>query len=215
MNTSIRFASSCGNWSMSRNVSTWRSGMTSRCVSAFGLMSRTATNPSVSATWSPSRYSLQKRQSSGSEYSLLRDRLRAHAHQLADGSVHEPRRIVVAVAAAGSIDEDDVLGPELAAPAFERRRLGGRTKPSTAFLLHGRGNGIVGFGLGTRARRVRKDVHLGDAGLGDDGQRLVKRDLRLGREADDHVRRQVEVDLQRCHAGQVAAGRVATRHVTE
>src|SRR5439155_1348008 len=142
MNTSIRFASSGGNWSISRNVSTWRSGMTSRCVSAFGLMSRTATNPSVSATWSPSRYSLQKRQSSGSEDSLLRDRLRAHAHELADGSVHEPRRIVVPVAAAGSIDEDDVLGPELGAPARERRRVGGRAEPRAAFLLHGRGNGV-------------------------------------------------------------------------
>src|SRR5438105_7607875 len=136
MNTSIRFASSGGNWSMSRNVSTWRSGMTSRCVSACGLMSRTATNPSVSATWSPSRYNLQKRQSSGSENSLLRDRLRAHAHQLADGSVHEPRRVVVAVAAAGSIDEDDVLGPELGAPACERRRLRSRAKPRAPVFLH-------------------------------------------------------------------------------
>ena len=32
---------------MSRNVSTCRSGMTSRCVGACGLMSRIATKPSV------------------------------------------------------------------------------------------------------------------------------------------------------------------------
>ena len=58
-------------------------------------------------------------------------------------------------------------------------------------------------------------MHLCDAGLGDDGQRVAKRDLGLGREADDHVGRQVEVVLQRCNTRQVAAGRVATRHVAK
>ena len=47
----------------SRKVSTCRSGMTSRCVSAFGAMSRTATKPSATWTWSASRTSRQKRQS--------------------------------------------------------------------------------------------------------------------------------------------------------
>ena len=37
------------------NDGTCRSGRTSRCVSACGLMSRMATKPSVAATWSPSR----------------------------------------------------------------------------------------------------------------------------------------------------------------
>src|SRR5438067_8926396 len=129
---------------MSRKVSTWRSGMTSRWSSAFGLMSRMATNPSVFATWSPSRYSRQKRQSSGSEDSLLGDRPRAHAHELADRSVEEPRRIVVAVAAPGPVDEDDVLRAELGAPPGERCRVRGGTQTRAAVLLHGRRNWIGG-----------------------------------------------------------------------
>ena len=55
MKSSIRFASSGGNSAISWNDSTCRSGRTSRCVSAWGLMSRIATKPSVAATWSPSR----------------------------------------------------------------------------------------------------------------------------------------------------------------
>jgi len=54
-NVSMRLVSSGVNSPMSRNVSTWRSGMTSRWTSAFGLMSLIATKPSLSATWSPSR----------------------------------------------------------------------------------------------------------------------------------------------------------------
>src|SRR5262249_24121758 len=53
--SSIFFTSSGENSQISRNVGTCRSGMTSRCVSARGLMSRTATKPSPLRTWSPSR----------------------------------------------------------------------------------------------------------------------------------------------------------------
>src|SRR6266571_6285326 len=121
---------------MSRKVSTWRSGMTSRCVSALGLMSRIATSPSAFATCSPSRNSRQKRQSSGSEDSLLGHRSRAHAYELADGGIDEPRRIVVAVAAAGPIDEDDVLCSELRAPTCERRGVRGGAQARASILLH-------------------------------------------------------------------------------
>ena len=51
---SMRPASSSGKSSTSRNVSTWRSGRTRRCVGAFGAMSRIATKPSAAWTWSPS-----------------------------------------------------------------------------------------------------------------------------------------------------------------
>src|SRR5579864_9048468 len=93
-----------------------RSGMTSRCVSACGLMSRMATKPSMAATCSPSRKSLQKRQSSGSEDPLLRDPRAADADQLADRCVDEPGRVVVAEAAAGAVDENDVVAADLRRP---------------------------------------------------------------------------------------------------
>src|SRR5205807_9261593 len=118
MNSSIRFASSAGNSEISRKLGMWRSGITSRCVSAFGLISRIATKPSAAWTCSPSRASSQKRQSSGSENPLLRDGLAANGHELADGSAHEPRRVVVAVPAAGAVDEHDVLAAELRPPAL-------------------------------------------------------------------------------------------------
>jgi len=59
----------------------------------------------------------QKMQSSGSEDPLLRHGDRARPHELADRTVDQPRRIVVAVAATGPIDEDVVLGAELRLPA--------------------------------------------------------------------------------------------------
>src|SRR6185436_20171953 len=98
---------------MSRKVSTWRSGRTSRCVSACGLMSRIATKPSVFATWSPSRASEQKRQSSGSEDPLLHDRRSANRDELADGRVDEPGHVVGTVAPTRAVDENDVLTSDL------------------------------------------------------------------------------------------------------
>ena len=81
-----------GTRAISRNVSMCRSGMTSRCVSACGLMSRIATKPSAARTWSPSRTSLQKRQSSGTASDpLLGDaprRARARARRPARRTSH-------------------------------------------------------------------------------------------------------------------------------
>src|SRR4051812_12700746 len=93
--------------------------MTSRWTGACGLMSRIATKPSAACTWSPSRTRLQKRQSScgSGKDPLLRHGVGAHRDELADGSIDEPRRVVVAVAAAGPVDEHDVL--VLRAPAPE------------------------------------------------------------------------------------------------
>src|SRR5689334_9138406 len=119
----MRFDSSAGNSEISRKLETWRSGSTSRCVSALGAMSRMATNPSASWTWSPSRTSWQNRQSSGSADPLLGHLGAAHVHELADRRVDEPRRVVVAVAASRAVDEDDVLAAELPAPAGEARHL--------------------------------------------------------------------------------------------
>src|SRR5919106_5936236 len=106
----MRFASSALNSPTSRKVSTWRSGRTSRCTSAFGLMSLIATKPSALWTWSPSATSLQKRHSEESPTtpppdpldrdtrdSLFVDRDGAGTHQPSDGRVDEPGRVVVAI----------------------------------------------------------------------------------------------------------------------
>src|SRR5438034_3538995 len=142
MNSSIRFASSAGNSEISRNESTCRSGITSRWVSAFGLMSRTATKPSAALTCSPSRTSPQKRQSSSSEDPFLRDRSPAHFEELADFAPHEPGRVVIAVPASGPVDEDDVLSAELRTPALQAGHARLLAQPLAPFALDGGGHRI-------------------------------------------------------------------------
>src|SRR6266576_1117816 len=156
-------------------------------------MSRIATNPSVFATWSPSRTSSQKRQSSGSENSLLGDARSADTDELADGCSDEPRRVVVSVAAAGAIDEDDVICADLLTPARETRRFRGCAQPGAPILLHVGRDGVVSRGDGSGPRRVRKDMDFCDAGRLDDRERVLKRALGLRRKTDDRIRRQVEV----------------------
>src|SRR3954452_3902641 len=115
------FASPAENSPISRKESMWCSGRIRRCTAAFGSMSLIATKPFVSATWSPSRTRLQKRQSSrcDGKDAFLGDSVRADPHELADGRVDEEGRIVVAVAAAGPIDEHEILAAELRMPAPE------------------------------------------------------------------------------------------------
>src|ERR1044072_5910880 len=132
----MRFASSGGNSEISRKLDTCRSGSTSRCVSAFGAMSWMATKPSPACTWSPSRTSSQKRQSSGSADPLLGDLGAADADEVAHPAVDEPRRIVVAVAATRPVDEDDVLAPEFPAPADEGGDGGRLREPRAPLPLH-------------------------------------------------------------------------------
>src|SRR5581483_3574830 len=116
MKSSMRLSSAAVNSAMWWKLSMCRSGMTSRCVGAWGLMSRMATKPSVAATWSPCRYSVQKRQSSGTANPILGHVDAADGDELAHRSVDEPRRVVVAVAAAGTVDEHDVVAAHLGVP---------------------------------------------------------------------------------------------------
>src|SRR3982751_3302574 len=118
MKSSIAFVSCELKAEMSLNVSTCRSGMTSRWTGARGWMSRIATKPSVALTWSPSRYRRQNRQSSpsGSDDPLLHDGARADTNQLSDRRVDQPGRVVGAVAAARAVDEHLVLRPQLRLP---------------------------------------------------------------------------------------------------
>src|SRR5262249_5610831 len=140
MNSSMCFVSEAWNSPISRNVSTCRSGMTRRCVSAFGLMSWIATKPLDFATYVPSRTMSQKMQPSRRDGKdpLLRDRLGADADELAHRSVDEERRVVVAVAAARAVDEDDVVAAELRVPAAPLALARERAQPGAALLLRGR-----------------------------------------------------------------------------
>src|SRR5437016_288180 len=99
-------------------------------------MSRIATNPSPVRTWSPSPTRRQNRQSSGSDDPLLCDRSAADAYERADGSVDEPGRIVVAVAAPRPVDEHGVLASDLGLPAGAARGVRGRSQTAAALLLH-------------------------------------------------------------------------------
>ena len=130
-------------------------GCTSTCTGACGLMSLIATNPSPRCTWSPSRTSVQKRQSSrcGGKDSLLGDRGGPNADELADRRVDEPRRVVVAVAAAGPVDEHDVVLPSFALPAPLRRararaRAARRRAPSSPAAAPGRRPAVTVPGRG-------------------------------------------------------------------
>ena len=196
MNSSMRFESSAEISEISRNVGTCFSGITSRCVSAFGLMSLIATNPSALRTWSPSATSWQNRQSDDTDDALLRDLRRSSPDELPDRrrALDEPRRVVVAVAPARAIDEHRILRPELRPPTALARSLRCRAEPGAAVLLDRRRNRIVGRGLRPGPRRVREDVHLGDTGGLDEPKRVRERRLVLGREPDDDVGRQVETE---------------------
>src|SRR5919198_2774883 len=103
-------------------------------------MSRIATKPSVFATWSPSRTRRQKRQSSGSDDPLLGDVGAAHLHEGTDRTLDAPRAVVVAVAAAGPVDEHGVLAADLRPPPRETRGVGIRAQARAPLLLHGRRN---------------------------------------------------------------------------
>src|SRR4051812_20625864 len=193
----MRRVSSGGNSATSRNVSTWRSGRTSRWTGAWGLTSAIATNPSAARTWSPSRTSLQNRQSSRGpgKDPLLGDALCPHPDELTDRSIDEPRRVIVAVPSTEPVDEHYVL--RLLAPPREAQLVRERAQPCAARLLLPRRDAVVVGGDGARPRRVREDVHLRDPGTLDGLEGRRKRGLVLGREADNDVGRQVELVRER------------------
>src|SRR5438552_4046063 len=169
---------------MSRNVSMCRAGSTRRCLSAFGAMSSIATKPSVRLTIAAGaspRTMRQKMQSSGSDDPLLRHRESAHADELADGRADEPWRVVVSVAATGTVDEHDVLTTDLLAPATEAGVPRACAKPLAPLPLDRLRHGIRRGRRRARPRRVREDVHLGDARLLDKAQGPLERRLVLVR----------------------------------
>src|SRR5581483_4250309 len=105
-------------------------------------MSSIATKPSTGWTWSPSRASVQKRHSSGSEDPLLRDGAAANANQLADRCVDEPGRVVVAVPAPRPVDENEVVATDLRAPPTQARLAPRSAQSRAPRLLERRRNAV-------------------------------------------------------------------------
>ena len=200
---------------MSRNVSTCRSGMTSRCVSACGLMSWIATKPSAGARRGRPRGRL-------AEEAVLRlhatipssvTAARAHAHELADRA----RRRATASSRRRSRGRGGrrARRPRARASSRQRRRHAScesGAQARAALLLHLRRHRVVGGGRRSGPRRVREDVHLRRARPSPTTRSVAReRRLVLGREADDHVGRQVEV-RERRQTPQVGRRGVAAAH---
>src|ERR1044072_9358657 len=121
-------------------------------------MSSIATNPSAALTCSPSRTSLQKRQSGcDANDALLRDVVRAGPDELALRRVEEPGGVVVAVSTPWAVDEHRLLPAHLpwpTPPAGIRRR---RSQACAPLLLHGRGDAVFVRGQRARPGRVGED----------------------------------------------------------
>ena len=198
---------------MSRNVSTCRSGMTSRCVSARGLMSATATKPSPCGRGRPPRRACRRDSQTAPTIPSSVTAAARTRHELADRSraADEPRRVVVPVPAPGTVDEHLVRRAELRAPAVEASLVRVGAQLGAAALLHRWRHGILGGGRRPGPRRVREDVHLRDP-----ASRATRRvrsnacSSSVGK-ADDDVGRQVEV-RERRESAQVGRGRVAAAH---
>src|SRR5262245_58095276 len=107
------------------------------CTGACGLMSLIATNPFAWCTYAPSRAMSQKRQPSSrfAKNTLLHHARATHRHELADRSVDQPRRVVVAVAAARPVDEHRVGRADLRVPAADAELVRERAQPRSPFLL--------------------------------------------------------------------------------
>ena len=139
-------------------------GEDEQAVSAAGAMSRMATKPSAACTWSPSATSRQKRQSGSGgngEDSLVAHADRPCPHHLADGAVDEPGRVVVRVATARLVEEDDVPRCRRgAAAAPARQSPASASVRSLRSFFTGRRDRIVGGGARAGTRRIGEDVHL-------------------------------------------------------
>src|SRR5262245_17673620 len=130
-------------------------------------MSSIATKPSARLTTvagaSPATI-LQKMQSaSGSDDPFLRDGRSADSDEGADRRVDEPGRVIVAVAATRTIDQYEVLAPDLLAPAPSACRIGLRPQPRSSLALDRLRHRVGPGGPRPRPRRVREDVHLRQA----------------------------------------------------
>src|SRR5581483_7817492 len=82
--------------------------------------------------------------------SLLGDRLGTDSDERPDGRLDEERRVVVAVAAAGAIDEHGVLAAELRPPPPLLELARQRTQAPAPLLLHARRDDVGARGARSR-----------------------------------------------------------------
>ena len=111
--------------------------------------------------------------------------------QVATGVV---RGVARALRVGDLVDQDLERPSELGAAMPPRVHLRAPAQHLCPTLLLLRRDSVAEL-LGARARsgRVREHVHAADPGLRDGVQRALERRLVLGREADDHVGREVDV----------------------
>src|SRR6266550_545966 len=102
---------------------------------------------------------LQKRQSSRCDGTdaLCGERLGPHLDELADGSLDEEGRVVVAIPAARPVDEDGVAPAQLGLPTASLELARELAEACAAFLLAGGPDTVVAVRKRPGARRVRKD----------------------------------------------------------
>src|SRR2546430_17457432 len=91
---------------------------------------------------------LQKRQSSGCDGTdaLRGQRLGPHLDEFAERSLDEEGRVVVAVAAAGPVDEDGVASAQLGLPTASLELVRELAEVCAAFLLDGGADTVVAGG---------------------------------------------------------------------
>src|SRR6476646_3501397 len=123
-------------------------------------MSLIATNPLARWTYDPWRAMLQKRHPSRcfGTNPLLSHAQASNCDQLTDRRVDEPRRVVVAVPPAGSVDQNPIDRPDLAGPARDAQVVRERPEARTARFLDRRRDPVVGCRGSSGSPRIRADV---------------------------------------------------------
>ena len=153
------------------------------------------------------------RQAATAKDPLLGHRVRADAHERPDRRVDEERRVVVAVAAAGPVDEHDVRAcrSSPASGAVRARARGARSRaPRSRFSAAGTASAaaVAVPGRGEYGKTCTRESPAASTSASVRSNAA----LVLGREADDHVARQVELAGERLEPAQVGRSRVAAPH---
>ena len=136
----------------------------------------------------------------------------ANADELPNRGVDEPRRVVVAVAAAGTVDEDDVVAADLRRPARAAGLVRERAQARAALALHRRRHRVVALGRPCRAGASREDVQLRQPASRATRTVFSNASSSSVGKADDDVAREVELLLQRREPAEERRRGVAPPH---
>ena len=203
----------------SRNVSTCRSGRTSRCVGACGAMSRIATKPVrrvdvVALADEPAEEAVRRQAATASTPSSETPDRACACTNVPDARVDEPGRVVVA-RSRGPADRRG-RGPSCRPSAAQRRAA--ERRPRGARSRAPRSRFTAAGTLSSAAVRVPGRGEYGKTctfvipSRSHERERPLEGGLVLGREADDHVGRQVEVPSSGLEPAHELRDRVAPAH---